>query len=249
MIKIRPSYKVILSNIRCKDRGDIQTVKDNLSAFDSTEYDLKIKQTLPYYEDFFDQTAELVKTKYDGKISWLDVGCGTGKMGSIALNDTDIDIGRFVFCDSSREMTDTACKRFKSDNTEFNVCDARKLTYINEFDVVTAIQVFHYFDMKDRRTAVKNCYDALKENGSFITFENISPFTDIGTDIYLKRWERYQVRQGKTPDEARKHIQRYGKDYFPITINEHLKLMQDCGFKAVEIIWLSNMQAGVWGIK
>lgn len=25
--------------------------------------------------------------------------------------------------------------------------------------------------------------------------------------------------------------------------------MQNCGFKAVEILWLSNMQVGLWGIK
>ena len=224
-------------------------MKDNLSAFDSTEYDLKIKQTLPYYEDFFKQTVELVKTIYDGKIDWLDVGCGTGKMGSIALNDNDIDVSRFVFCDSSKEMTDIANKRFKSDKAEFCVCDARKIPYKNEFDVITAVQVFHYFDMQDRQTAVKRCYDALKENGSFVTFENISPFTDIGKSVYLNKWKNYQVSQGKTSAEADKHIQRYGKDYFPITINEHLKLMQDCGFKAVEIMWFSNMQAGVWGIK
>ena len=37
-------------------------MSDNISAFHSREYDRKIKQTLPYYDDFYKQVIELVKT-------------------------------------------------------------------------------------------------------------------------------------------------------------------------------------------
>ena len=57
---------------------------DNTSAFQSSEHDRKIRQTFPYYEDFFAQVIELVRTVHDGPVSWLDVGCGTGMMGSAA---------------------------------------------------------------------------------------------------------------------------------------------------------------------
>ena len=40
----------------------------------------KIKQTLPYYEEFYAQTIELVKTACGQKVSWLDVGCGTAAL-------------------------------------------------------------------------------------------------------------------------------------------------------------------------
>lgn len=45
------------------------------------------------------------------------------------------------------------------------------------------------------------------------------------------------------------HIGRYGKEYFPISISEHLKVLEQCGFENAEIIWVSNMQAGLLGIK
>ncbi len=223
-------------------------MKDNISAFSSTEYDKKIKQTLPYYEDFYAQTIELVKTACGHKVSWLDVGCGTGKMGRAAF-DSGIVLDRFVFTDSSEEMIGISRERFKSTDVEFHVCDARELPFVTEFDVVTAIQVFHYFHPGDRRQAVKRCYDALKENGLFISFENIAPFTADGKAINLKKWKRYQNEHGKTEEESRKHIERYGISYFPITLEEHLKVMRDCGFRTVEVLWFSNMQAGLWGRK
>ena len=67
--------------------------------------------------------------------------------------------------------------------------------------------------------------------------------------VYLEKWKSYQMKQGKSLDESQKHINRYGKDYFPISLSENMALMEACGFKAVEILWLSNMQVGLWGIK
>ena len=103
--------------------------------------------------------------------------------------------------------------------------------------------------MEERKIALQKCYKALKENGLFISFENFSPFTDVGKIVYLEKWKRYQIEQGKSFGESTKHIERYGKDYFPITLEEHLTLMRNSGFRAVEILWLSNIQVGFWGIK
>lgn len=222
-------------------------MNDNKSAFDSSEYDRKIKQTLPYYNEFYKQVIDLVKIFQNSAVSWLDIGCGTGKMASFAYKN--IELEKFVFCDSSDEMIRTAKGRFSYSNARFSVCDVQNLAYISEFDVITAIQVNHYLQIDERKIALKRCYEALKENGLFISFENFSPFTDIGKSVYLEKWKRYQMRQGKSLEESGKHIERYGKDYFPLTLEEHLKLMQNCGFKAVEILWLSNMQVGFWGMK
>ncbi|MFQ6794494.1 MAG: class I SAM-dependent methyltransferase [Thomasclavelia sp.] len=222
-------------------------MSDNKSAFNSNEYDRKIKQTLPYYNEFYEQVIELVKVFHNSAITWLDIGCGTGKMGSIALEN--IELEKLVFCDSSDEMIRIAKERFQRFNTEFSVCDIQNLEYTDEFDVITAIQVNHYLQMEERKIALQKCYKALKENGLFISFENFSPFTDVGKIVYLEKWKRYQIEQGKSFGESTKHIERYGKDYFPITLEEHLTLMRNSGFRAVEILWLSNIQVGFWGIK
>ena len=121
--------------------------RGNKSAFDSGEYDRKIKQTLPYYDVFYKEVIELVKTLHHSPVTWLDIGCGTGKMGSIAFETVELE--KFVFCDASDEMIRIAKERFSRPNA--------------------------------------------------------------GKSIYLEKWKRYQMKQGKSPDEIRKHIDRYGK--------------------------------------
>lgn len=176
-------------------------------------------------------------------------GCrrGTGKMGSTAFGR--LPIKKFVFCDSSGKMLRIAKERFPFRNAEFALCDVLELAYADEFDVITAIQVNHYLDKNSRETTLRNYYAALKEHGIYIGFENFAPFTESAAAIYLEKWKRYQVEQGKSPEESKRHIERYGKEYFPISLSENIELMKSCGFKTVELLWLSNMQARLWGMK
>ncbi len=50
------------------------------TAFQAEEYDAKIRQTLPFYDAFYEQIADILEAAGKKHISWLDIGCGTGKM-------------------------------------------------------------------------------------------------------------------------------------------------------------------------
>lgn len=217
----------------------------NITAFSAKEYDKKIKQTLPYHEEFYRQITDVVKCRFNNKVSWLDVGCGTGKMSELGLELSN----KFVLLDNNSDMLDIAQSQINSDNAEFILKSSGDMEYTNAFDVVTAVQAFHYLSADERRKAIGKCYNALKSGGIFITFENFAPDTKIGTKLYLNRWKQYQISQGKTEQESQEHISRYGNDYFPIKIDEHKKLLKDCGFKVVELLWCSYMQAGLMGVK
>lgn len=138
-------------------------MNNNTSAFNALEYDEKIKKTLPYYEDFYKQIIDIVKIQFNKSVAWLDVGCGTGKMAETALGT--IDIKRFVFCDNSANMTEIAKQRFESANTEFTTTSILELHDNTQFDVITAIQVFHYFEREERIRAIKKCHEMLRTNG------------------------------------------------------------------------------------
>ena len=44
------------------------------------EYDKGIAATLPYYGEYFKQIADIVTIVFQTPVTWLDIGCGTGKM-------------------------------------------------------------------------------------------------------------------------------------------------------------------------
>ncbi len=222
-------------------------MSDNTSAFSALEYDEKIKKTIPYYEDFYKQITDVVKTHFNKPLTWLDIGCGTGKTAETAFMETDIE--KFIFCDNSVKMMDIVRKRFKNKNAEFITASFPELNTDIRFDVITAVQVFHYLSKEQRMNAVKKCYELLTTNGIFITFENFAPYNETVKHLFLERWKKYQLSQGRSIKECDEHIRRYGKEYFPISISEHLGVLKDCGFDNAEILWVSNMQAGLLAIK
>lgn len=218
-------------------------MKENSTPFDVAEYDKQIKKTLPFYEEMVQQIVDIVRLLDLQSLQWLDLGCGTGKMARTALGS--FDIKKMVCIDVEKEMLEKAEILCTDEKVEFLQCDVRELPYQEMFDIVTAVQVNHYFVRDERIAAIKNCYEALKENGIYISFENFAPDSEEGAKLFLGRWRQFQIAHGRNEEEADSHIGRYGRDYFPLTIPEAIELLKDCGFRMVEILWVSYMQVGI----
>ncbi len=229
----------------------MKKVSDNKTPHKSSEYDEKVRKTIPFYEYFHLQTIDLVKTIKPGVKKWLDTGCGTGFLIEKALPVFRDCI--FVLADPSAEMLMMAKKKLGNNkNIEYLEpikTEEIEITNQKKYDVVTAIQAHHYLKCEDRKRATINCYKLLKDNGIYITFENIKPENDEMIGLQLDRWMSFQLAKGRSKKEVAEHRKRFGIKYFPIKVSEHLKLLNSAGFRVMEIFWLSHLQAGFFGIK
>lgn len=214
------------------------------AAFSAESYDRDILNTIPYYDEVYNQIADVVSVAFLNKaVSWLDVGCGTGKMAEVSFEQCNVK--RMICTDNSSAMLEVARQKISSSYVEFLKLPIEEVNYDSQFDVITSILVNHYMIYEERRIAVRNCYHALKEEGIFFTFENFAPCDKKMKNLYLKRWKKYQYGKGKSMKECEKHLSRYNTEYFPITIQEQIKILRDCGFKSAEIFWCSYMQVGI----
>lgn len=217
------------------------------------DYDSKIAAVLPYYRSFHEETINLVRSLPDAPDIWMDTGCGTGTFIAKAIEhfpDT-----KFLMLDPSEGMLNQTREKLSlcsCDRVEILKASATQ-DFTQELkeqpDVITAIQCHHYLDMDNRKKAVRKCYELLEYGGIFITFENISPLTGEGITVGKRYWGDFQKAHGRTEEEIRIHLERFGTEYFPITVEEHLKLLKETGFRTVELFWYSYMQAGFYCIK
>lgn len=230
---------------------------DNKTPYKSELYDTHVLETLPYYTSYHIETINLVKSLSKEPDIWLDTGCGTGTMVKIALEH--FRHTKFFIVDPSEGMLDEARDKLinNSDNHLKPRVKILKPSPTQEFsqefekspDIITAIQCHHYLNNDDRKKAVKVCYENLKEGGIFVTFENIRPLTEKGVKIGKENWKNFQLARGKDNEEVNQHLSRFDSEYFPLTIEEHLKLLRETGFETVELLWYSYMQAGFYAIK
>ncbi|MGD0953260.1 MAG: class I SAM-dependent methyltransferase [Methanotrichaceae archaeon] len=218
---------------------------------DFPNYDKEIHSILPYYDSFHQETINLIESVNSKPAIWLDTGCGTGTLVETASKhfpDT-----KFVLADPSAEMLEVARKKLSgSDKVTFlkpNSTQDLSIEIIGRADVITAIQSHHYLSKEDRIKVTKVCYDILNEGGIYVTFENIRPLTKLGTKIGKRNWKIFQLWKGRDLETVENHLKRFDSMFFPITVEDHLSLLRVTGFKAVELLWYSCMQAGFYGVK
>ena len=222
-------------------------MKDNSSAYDSSVYDKNIVNTLPYYSEYSKQIIDLVDKAGFKSVKWLDTGCGTGTLASLVYSSRE-DV-EFTLCDPSAQMLEIAGSKLAGKPVSFiNKC-SQELDFSNEFDVVTAVQCHHYLDMATREVATRKCYEAFKDKGIYITFENIRMSTEESDKIALDRWTDFIRQSFQDEEKVRTHVARRGVEVHPITICEHIELLKKCGFTSVNLLWTSYLQAGFWAIK
>ncbi len=222
-------------------------MNDNKSAYNSGIYDEHITNVLPYYREYHNQALDVVSAMGTNSPVWLDTGCGTGTLAMRILES--FPEAKLTLCDPSEKMLDIAKAKLSGNDIRFFNISSEQLDFENEFDVVTAIQCHHYLSPKGRENAVRACYKALKDSGVFITFENIKMETDTADAVALKRWQTFLEEHGNSPEDVKMHIERRGVEVFPITIAQHLELLKKCGFRSVNVLWTSYLQAGFWALK
>jgi tRNA (cmo5U34)-methyltransferase len=226
---------------------------DNKTPHVSKYFDKQVLDTIPYYESFHKETINLIKAAVIQPEIWLDTGCGTGGLVEAALNE--FPYTKFRLADPSPGMLKQAAEKLSKhppSRVEFlGSLPTQNLPpeLCGNPDIITAIQSHHYLSFEDREKATKICYNLLKKDGVYLTFENIRPATGKGVEIGKNYWKNFQFSRGRDIETVENHMKRFGVEYFPITVEEHLSLLKKTGFRVVELIWFSYMQAGFYGIK
>jgi tRNA (cmo5U34)-methyltransferase len=229
------------------------TQSDNTTPHQAKDYDAHVSDTIPYYQSFHRETLNIIKATGNEPEIWLDTGCGTGSLIKMALKE--FPNTRFILGDPSQDMLNNArekLSKYPSKRMHFlEPIPTQQLTQkiCQKADIITAIQSHHYLSPEERKKAINTCYDLLNENGVFITFENIRPATKEGIKIGKNNWKSFQLSCGQDEKTVNNHLQRFDTEYFPITIENHLELLKDTGFRVVELFWFSYMQAGFYCIK
>ena len=107
---------------------------------------------------------QLARLTLDGGEQILDVGCGDGKItAEIAAR---VPRGSVLGVDPSRDMIAFASSRFSppaQTNIRFEVADARRLPYRDEFDLVVSFNALHW--VPEQGAALGSIRGALKPGG------------------------------------------------------------------------------------
>ena len=122
---------------------------DNLTAHKASDYDQKVRGTIPFYDTIHAEVTRLVKLIKPGVRCWVDTGCGTGRLVEQALRS--FPAAHFILADPSEAMLEqTRARLTNHDSTRLTIlppigtADLGLQITKNTADVITAIQCHHY---------------------------------------------------------------------------------------------------------
>jgi trans-aconitate 2-methyltransferase len=153
----------------------------------------------------------------------LDVGCGNGKV--TAEIASRVSLGTVVGVDSSADMIAFAVSQYGAQpNLRFEVADARRLPFRDEFDLVVSVNALHWIPEQDQ--ALRSIRSAMKSNG--VTQFRLVPAGKrkslenvIEATRRSSRWARY--------------FKRFSDPYLHLTAEEYGALAERAGLHAHHI--------------
>lgn len=220
---------------------------DNARSPTPEEYDTNIRRSVPRYDAILGDVIDVVAHSGVKVERWVDVGSGTGNLVLLAMRR--FPSTRFTLLDISSEMlavagrkvgSDRKCVCGSSDRMDLPDCSA---------DVVTCVQSNHYYDEDGRRRALSECFRILRPGGMAIITEHVAPRSEKGYEIARARQKGFLLDNCRTEEEAEAYLGRYGTEYFPLSAEKHIAVLEEAGFTDVEVFFYSYGQVGLFGFR
>jgi SAM-dependent methyltransferase len=189
----------------------------NKPEFDqfAENYEAVTSQNTNFFDadaQFFGRYRTNIVKKFAGARadSILDFGCGVG-LGISPLREM-FPKARIVGCDPSLESL--ALARSREPDCEFLEADA--ISPAPQFDIITAVSVFHHIVPAERAGALRYCYERLKPGGLLFVFEH-NPFNPV-TRHLVSRCPVDRDAILLTPNETATRLRQAG---FAVTATEY----------------------------
>jgi len=194
-------------------------------------YDEHIRKLIPGYEVIHQQVDAILQSVLPPNAHILIVGCGTGYELEYLLKRHPN--WKFTAVEPSLTMLQKAQEQVelldKSSHVTFVHGETSALPLESCFDAALSILVAHFIADDIKPVFFKDIYDRLKEKAILLTY-------DLMTCVnpqHLHALRYLCLAQGLTEEQCQKMLERMAQDFFSLTTEGYIKLLEKTGFESV----------------
>ncbi|MDV4264324.1 class I SAM-dependent methyltransferase [Acinetobacter seifertii] len=195
-------------------------------------YDEHIRKLIPGYEVIHLQVDAILQSVLKPNAHILIVGCGTGYELEYLLKRHPN--WKFIAVDPSLTMLQKAQEQVelldKSSQVTFIHGDTSALLLEACFDAALSILVAHFVADDMKPTFFKDIYDRLKEKAVLLTYDLMTCINPM----QLQALRYLCLAQGLTEEQCQKMLERMAQDFFSLTTEGYIKLLEKTGFESIQ---------------
>lgn len=213
-------------------------------------FDEHVRQNVPQYDEIHSMITNMSSWFVEKNTNIYDIGTSTGEVINNLQSKTDDSVS-IIGIDTSETMVEKARIRFEKCKNVSIVCEDilnNKFKLSNSSYTVSMLTM-QFISPQDRQEVINKIYEGLNRGGAFILVEKIvgsnARFNDIWTNIY----HDMKLSNGLTETEVYNKSRAIRGVLKPFTIEENIEILDNAGFKDVEVFFKWGNFAGFLAIK
>jgi len=202
---------------------------------EAKEFDSVVQRLFPNYNAMIAALISVIPFSRGEAFSVVDLGCGTGTL-SKAVKDSFPNAA--VTCiDIAGKMLEIAKDKLGGDvnciQADFNNFD-----FPQKYDLVVSSLALHHLETDDDKFGVyKKIYATLNNGGIFINIDVVLGSDEKLQERYMEKWKEFMAKSMSQNEIDERWIPNYYAEDRPTALTTHLKMLNDCGFSSVDVIY------------
>lgn len=216
----------------------------------SRAFDSHVRKSVPFYDELQRMVVELSEYFVADRGVVYDLGSSTGEtLYRLAEYHKGKENLQLIGVEVSESMIEEARKKVTAPSVSFRRSNILDIEFSPPPDLVTSLFTLQFLRLAERRHLLARLGEAMVEGGALLLVEktrgNNASFEDMWTELY---WD-FKRRQGLTPEQVLEKAGSLRGVLNPLTLEENLRLLNQCGFGEVEPFFKWYNWSGFLAIK
>lgn len=213
-------------------------------------FDEHVKQSVPLYDEIHNLVTDISGWFLDDRTNVYDIGTSTGKVISSLLSKYSNKEINYIGIDNSIEMVKKAKENLSLfSNVDISNVDITQNYMFENASLITSILTIQFIQEKHRQNLVNRIYNGLNKGSAFIMVEKVvgsnARFNEIWTELY----HELKLKNGLTEQHVFAKSKAIRGVMKPYTVEENLEMLNNAGFKDIDIFFKWNNFVGFVAIK
>jgi tRNA (cmo5U34)-methyltransferase len=199
-------------------------------------FDDMIDRSVPFYKENLNLSINILKNYLNDNDKILDLGSSTGtfliKLAQFnpTLNLTGID--------NSSAMIEKSSKKAKAFGVDIDFVESDFINYpFGMNKLISANYTIQFIRPIKREKLIQKIYNSLEENGIFLMSEKLISEDKKLNKILIDEYYEYKKEKGYSEYEIAKKREALENILIPYSDMENREMLQNAGFKHIEIIF------------
>ncbi|WP_227717237.1 class I SAM-dependent methyltransferase [Methanobacterium lacus] len=215
---------------------NLEHVKEHFEE-EAKEFDDTIVKLIPMYSQMIDSMILTIPQEVSDEFKVLDLGTGTGNVSkAIKEKFKHASIDCIDIAEKMIEMAKIKLEGYT--DIHYYTGDFYEFEFEEKYDVVVSSLALHHIKTDDeKKKFYHKIYHILKEGGIFINSDSVLGSNERMQKLNKEKWKEFMLNNVSEDEVEDKWVPQSKKEDYPAPITNHLKWLEEAGFKDLDIVW------------